>query len=370
MALRRCLSLIIVGAVAASCTGGSEGGDPTEPDPRGSPRTGLHSERIPIDAQPLAIVYDDGNLWVTAGGGGLLRIEDGAIVARYSTAGLSRVGITSAAGRIWMTGGGDGGEPDGTMVGIEPEGGGIVQEFGFPRQSPYGIDSGPKGIYVALFQGQLVRLHPGGDATSSAPLGRGLTQVLVAQGKVWVSQPGRGNVWNVEFHDDDTSAARTELRYEAERSCPQGLDSSERYVWVADPCARRVWLLDPADGRVGDAIDGVGRRPVDVAIGDGLAWVVSSRDAVVSVIDLETLVVLGRAEAGDGATAIAASGGHAWVANSEDGSLTHLVLRSASGAPLTRSSPWGSPVRCSPSSCGRWTCAATVVGSSRCRSWG
>ncbi|MGH2736212.1 MAG: hypothetical protein ACRDKZ_11570 [Actinomycetota bacterium] len=319
----RLVTLAVMTGVLLSAACSTEPSQDLPGRPSAGPRPGtLQIERIPLHDQPLALAHDHGSLWVTTGR--LLRLRNGEIVERFSIGG-SRVGLTRAAGRLWLTGGGDGGVPDGTILGIEPDGGEVVQRMTFPEASPYGIDAGPKGIFAALFQGELVRIHPGGDSTARIRLGYGLTQVLVARRVVWVSQPQRGNVWRVVVHRDDMNAAATELQ---RASCPQGLDSSRNAIWVADPCAGRVWLLDPRSGAITDAIRDVGKKPVDVDVTGNLVWIVSLRDEVVSVIDLDSRAVLEQGKAGAGALAIAARGHHAWVANTEDYSLTHLHLSS------------------------------------------
>lgn len=316
-------SLMVLGAACAARNGGAEGPHPTSGDR-------LTVERIALRDQPLTIAFDRGHLWATTGRDRLLRLVDGDVVERFPT-GVSRVGIVRAAGRLWLTGGGDGDVPDGSVLRIEPDNGEIVQRISFPHASPYGIEAAPNGIFAALFHGELVRMHPGGDATARISLGYGLTQLLVAHNKVWVSSPQRGKVWSVAVKGEGTAAA-TKLRRIDQSSCPQGLDSTRAAVWVADPCAGRVWLLDPGTGKVEDEIGNLGHKPLDIDISKKLAWVVSFRDDVVSVLDADSLELLGRGKAGPGASAVAAHGRDAWVTNSEDYSLTHMTLSSSLAA--------------------------------------
>lgn len=281
----------------------------------------LTRTRIPVPGQPSTLLYDRGSLWV--GGSLLVRLENDRIVQRLRTA-VSRNGIVLVGGRLWATGGGDGAVPDGTVVAFQTDGGEAVERLVFPDQSPYGIDAGGKGIFVALFQGDLLRMTSHG--TSSIPLSNGLTQVLVAHGKAWVSSPQSAKVWRVVTHGrDDTGAAATELKSMAKKTCPQGLDSSQTAIWVADPCAHKVWLLDPRSGEVMDVIEGLG-KPIDVDVTGTRAWIVSFRDNLVSVVDVDSFQILAQGRAGHGATAIAAHGREAWVANHEGYSLTHLKL--------------------------------------------
>lgn len=297
-----------------------------DPHPRIS-RATLTTTRIPLRprAQPATLLYDDGVLWV--GGSSVLKMsfaEGGHVIERLPS-GVSRVALARGGDLLWATGGGDGGAPDGTVVAYDADSREMVQRHVLEGRSPYGIDVGGKGLFVALFQGRLLRFTPHG--ISNVPLRPGLTQVLVAHGKVWVSNPQRGKVWRVVFHgSDDTNAAATDLRGYPKRTCPQGLESTRDAMWIADPCAKKVWLLDPRSGEVIDAIEGLG-RPVDIDIHTGRAWIVSFSDSVVTVLDVTTHDVLAQAKAGARAVAVEAHGREAWVANHEDYSLTHLELR-------------------------------------------
>ncbi len=284
----------------------------------------LVETRIAVPGQPGSLVYDHGSVWI--GGSLLVKLEDDRIVQRLRT-GVSRYSIVLSGDRLWATGGGDGGAPDGSVVAFDVKSGERVERLEFPDRSPYGIDAGAKDIFVALFQGDLLRITPHGNVISSIPLSDGLTEVLVAHGMVWVASPQSGKVWRVEVQSRlDTDPAATDFRSEPKRTCPQGLDSTKSAIWVADPCARKVRLLDPETGQMTDVLENVGRRPVDIDIAGRFAWIVSFTDNLVSVVDLDTFEVVAQARAGRRASRIVAHGREAWVANHEGYSLTHLEL--------------------------------------------
>lgn len=317
-------TLAVVGT--AACTG-------TAPDARPRARTSASAEpavaqlttikTIPLQG-PTTLLYDRGSVWV-GGPRSLARLRDDRIVQRLRTS-VTRLGLARVGDQLWATGGGDGAVPDGTVVSYDIHTGERTNRLVFENRSPYGIDTGKKHIFMAPFQGDLLRISQEGEVTSRVPLKDGLTQVLAAHGKVWVSSPQRGFVWQVEFSGiDDTSAGATELRTEVKRSCPQGLASTPTKIWVADPCARMIWLLDPRYGEIVGRIEGLG-KPIDIAMSRGKAWVVSFRDNRVTVLDVRTSEVLAEGLGGEGATAIAAHGRDAWVANHEDNSVTHLIL--------------------------------------------
>ena len=326
---RATVTLVSVVAVLSSCTNPSDRGEgAAEPSPTPSAQpsvTQLVTQRIEMPGQPGKLLYKNGSLWI-GGGVFVARLEEDRIVQRFPTR-LSRYGIDVHRDRLWATGGGDGGAPDGSVVSFDVRTGERVERIQLPQRSPYGVDARSDAIYVALFQGTLLRLDRDGNTIGSAPLSYGLTEVLVAHGRVWVSSPQRGKVWWVEFNTrDDTSAAATDFRSEPKQSCPQGLESTTAAIWVADPCARKVRLLDPETGEQLDVLEDVGRRPIDIDIADGFAWIVSFNDDLVSVVDLETLEVVAQGRGGRRSVAIAAHGREAWVANHEGYSLTHLTF--------------------------------------------
>lgn len=287
----------------------------------------IETHTLELGDQPLALAAGEGSIWVTVGmRDEVLEIRRDRIVARYPGGG---VGLAVADGIAWQTTGGDGAEPDGTLTAIDVDSGALVQEVEFPGQTPYGVDVGPQGVFTALSQGHLVWLAPGAEDYTLIPLANGLTEVLVAHGAVWVSQPGGQNprVWRVTVSSDDSNAAPILLKPQGRRSCPQGLAATGDAVWVADPCARVLWKLDRSGNKIG-RINRVGNKPVDVAAGPRFLFVSSFRgDRLVTLIDRRTENVVANVQVGPGPSAIAAQGTGAWVANSEARSLTRIVPR-------------------------------------------
>lgn len=283
----------------------------------------VETHTIDIGDQPLALDISQGSVWVTTGMRELVEIRGERIRDRYAGGG---VGVAISGRTAWLTAGGDGAEPDGSLTGIDLDSGALVQRAVFPSQSPYGVDAGRGGIFVALDDGDLARLHPGGDEEDRVALASGLGDVLVAHGAVWVSQTQGDNpkVWRVTLDDAGSNATPFLLTPQGKGSCPGGLAATPDAVWVADPCAAVLWKLDPSGGVLG-RIDNVGRKPVDVAAGPRFLFVSSFRgDELVTLIDRRTEKVVAQVEAGEGPGAIVADRNGAWVANSEGRSLTHI----------------------------------------------
>lgn len=284
----------------------------------------IETKELGLSDQPSALTTARGSLWVSvAMRRQLLEIREGRIVNRLPGGG---VGLAIADGIAWQTMGGDGAVPDGTLLGIDVGSGNVVQRVQFPAESPYGVDVGPDGVFAALSQGDLVRLHPGGDEYERIPLGHGLRDVLVAHGAVWVSQPEESTIWRVTL-DDGADPQAIDLATSAKRSCPAGLAATRGGIWAADACGATVWQLDRAGTPV-QRIYNVGKKPADVAAGSRYLFVSSFRgDHVVTLVDYRSGEAVAQVKVGEGPSSVAASGREAWVANSEERSLTHIVVR-------------------------------------------
>ena len=294
-------------------------------DREAQPKLEVETETIDIDDQPTALATGEGSVWVTTGmRRELLEIRDGEIINRFAGGGR---GMAVSDGIVWQTRGGDGAEPDGEVTGIDATTGEVVQHLEFPRETPYGVAARGGELFIAFAQGDLVRPDPANNAEMRIALGTGLTDVLIAHGAVWVSQPGGQNprVWRVTVSDDGSNAAPFLLTPQGKGSCPQGLAATADALWVADPCAAALWKLDPSGNTVG-RIDNVGKKPADVAAGPHFLFVSSFRgDEIVTIIDRSTEKVVDQVEVGEGPSSIVADGQGAWVANSEGTSLTHIL---------------------------------------------
>ncbi|HEX2196932.1 MAG TPA: hypothetical protein VHJ76_08400 [Actinomycetota bacterium] len=314
------VAAVVAIAVAAL---GSEGVD-RAPHPASSPTWEIETSRVQLDDQPYAVYGDGPALWVSGGRGTVVEIRDRP-VAEYPHP-TGPLGITVVDGEVWTTAASEERHGLAGIVVLDSETGEVVRTIGLPGDSPYGIDHAQGGVFVALHDGELLRIDPRDESTERVRLGNGLTQVLATDDAVWVSQPRAGAVWRVTFDGGEPKAEAIPLG-EGGRRCPQGSAASEESVLVADPCAGKVWKLDPRDGAVAGALSDAGRRPTDVAVGDGWIYVVSSQDGRVTVFDESTLEEVGGAQAGPGAISVAAGAGVAWVANMDDSSVTRIEVR-------------------------------------------
>jgi YVTN family beta-propeller protein len=275
-------------------------------------------------------LYADGStLWVSGGRGHVLKVRDRS-VTRYPHP-TGPLGITVVDGEVWTTASSEHRHADAAVVVLDSETGAVMRRVHLPGDSPYGIDHTGGNLFVALYDGELLRIDRTGDTVTRVRLGDGLTQVLATDEAVWVSQPGAGVVWRVAFEGGEAAAEPVTPGERGIRSCPQGSDAGRSFVLVADPCAGRVWLLDPRTGDVTGALSGAGERPADVAVDGGLIYVVSMPEDQVTVLDESTLDEVAVVRAGQGAISVAAAAGIAWVANMDDDTVTRIEVSCGSG---------------------------------------
>jgi peptide/nickel transport system substrate-binding protein len=227
-----------------------------------------------------------------------------------------------------------------------------------------------------------------GRLVADVAVGTTPTDVVVAEGALWVTNTGDGTVDRIDlttrtvrqtirvglgpigiaFGDGSIWVANGAAGSNAETDTirvgngPGGIAFGQGSVWVANRDSHTVSRIDPAAGRVartvavglepldvavgpegvwatssegrvvridpssGSVVDtvGVGRRPTGIAVGLGSVWVSNSFDGTVSRIDAQTAAVRATIEAGEGPAGIAVSGEAIWVASEEAGTLTRI----------------------------------------------
>ena len=103
---------------------------------------------------------------------------------------------------------------------------------------------------------------------------------------------------------------------------PSGVAYGEGAVWVANTGDHTVVGIDPRTGQVTRRI-ALDTSPADLAVGDGSVWATSKSAGEVFRIspDGKDVVTI---RAGTGLSAIAATAGGVWVANSLDGTVSRI----------------------------------------------
>lgn len=177
------------------------------------------------------------------------------------------------------------------------------------------------------------RIDPDRNRTVGRPIevGDEPTGIAVDEaGDLWVANEADGTVSRV-----DTARGRTVAVVRVGRR-PSDVAVGEGAVWVANEGDRTVSRIDPLRDRVVDEIL-VGNEPRGVAVGEGSVWVTNIDDDTVSKIDPDSNRTVGRPiEVGGRPGEVAVGEGAVWVANNFDGTITRLEPSSGqvSGGPI------------------------------------
>jgi len=147
--------------------------------------------------------------------------------------------------------------------------------------------------------------------TGSQPCG-----VLVAAGKVWVSNYGDSTLVSV---DPVTRAVSAPVEV---GTSPCGLAFGAGSIWVENYGGNSVTRVDASTGAVQATVP-VGNAPYDVTFADGAAWVTDYTDGTVSRVDATTNVRT-VVKVGDTPIGIAHTPGAVWVPLPTSGRLARI----------------------------------------------
>lgn len=319
--------VVLLAAAAGAIVATGDRTDGTDPAPApAAPRSSrIETSSVALDDQPYALFAEGRTVWVSGGRGHVLEVRDRQVGSYPHPTGP--LGITVVDGRVWTTAAPESRDRAAEVIVLDAGTGEVVRSIPLPGDSPYGIDHSRRGVFVALHDGELLRIDQRGEPTTRTRLGDRLTQVLATREAVWVSQPAAGVVWRVELERGQFVKRAVSFGGPGSRSCPQGSDAGKQMIFVADPCAGNLWLLDPHTGEITGAVSRAGRRPVDVAVDDGLVYVVCMADDEVTVLEEATRDEVATARAGQGAISVVAVSGVAWVANMDDSTLTRIEVK-------------------------------------------
>ncbi len=264
---------------------------------------------VPVGAQPGAVAYASGSLWVTN--------RDDQTVSRVDPHTLQTLraipvsdrptGIATVAGGVWVITSG----PTATFVSasrIDPQFDAIDRTVRIPTVVPGGpgaVAAGGSTVWVAPNSGQLTGLDSvTGRVVHRVDPNSGPTGIGVGAGAVWVTDADADNVTRV-----DPTGAVSSL---AVGYGPSAVAVGAGGVWVADSGDDAVVRIDPDTRAVTTTIP-VGQAPAGVAIGAGSVWVANSGDGTVTRIDPNTRKATATIEVGGSPQAITVAGGRAWV---------------------------------------------------------
>jgi class 3 adenylate cyclase/streptogramin lyase len=253
--------------------------------------------------------------------------------------------IAAGEGYVWVV------DPQGsTLWKIDPRTRRVAKIFPLAVGAgdvPFGLALGKGSIWVAVRRGErqvVLELGPdvgdlrrtisyGGKATATV-LFR-LQPLTVGDGAVWAIDPALGGLWRIP---PQTGPARR---------LAEGLDAlslavGPGVVWVAGSAG--VTKIDAATGlQLGSQSVGsqaVAETAAAAVSGDAL-WFSASSGNTLSKLDPQSLSVTQTITVGKGPSSVAVGDGAVWVANSRDGTVSRVDLRSGSPKTVKLGSPPG-----------------------------
>ncbi len=306
--------LLLAAAIAAAITQLASGHGPTARVAGNSVagiglRTNQVNAAVAVGAQPSAIAYGAGSLWVA-------NVEDQTIsrvnpdtLQTLRTIALKQqpTGIAAAGGAVWAVTS-NATQDYVSASQIDPRFDTIDRTVRVGNVDPTTAAAvAPQGddLWVAPFSGDLTRLNSAtGDVIqridpSSSPAG-----LAVGGGAEWMTDSEGDNVVRI----DQTGLATTiDVGHQ-----PNGIAVGDGAVWVADTGDDAVVKINPGTNAVTATIR-VGDDPLGVTAGAGSIWVANSGDGTVSRIDPQTDRVTATIVVGGSPQEIAVADGRAWV---------------------------------------------------------
>jgi DNA-binding beta-propeller fold protein YncE len=259
-------------ALLAACSSG----DPTSAPAPSRPRV----EISPLEGRPSALVVSGGTVWIAD--------DQRGVVVRLD------------AGN---------GRQLGAPIAVSPH--------------PIAIDADDTSVWVGDRDGHLTRIDKATNTPNAVlPLGGQLTDVLVADGWVWVADIESGNIRLV-----DAATATTGRRI----GVPAGavrLARGQGRVWVSN-LDHTVSSIEFGTFNVSEPLT-VGNGPVGLATSEGAVWVGNSDDGTVSRVRASDGQPDGAPiKVGSGPVAVAVSGADLWVVNHDSRTASRVALDNA-----------------------------------------
>lgn len=239
------------------------------------------------------------------------------LLASIPTAGTGAGQLAWADGSLWVAN-----TLSGTVARIDP--GTDQVSHSIPTEgAPTDLAAGEGAVWVLNgLEGEVRSIDPRTNevtASLTVPLGSG--GIAVGAGYVWVTNPLDVSVTKI---DPLTAEVVETIRLGPSGSgSPETIATADDAVWVGDDLASAMWKLDPA---IDDVVANPGLRgvPSAIAIGpDGMVWVASYDESVVTAMDPSTLQAT-TYEVGRGPTSIAVGEEAVWIVQSLDGTVSSI----------------------------------------------
>ena len=308
-------AVILLAAVIAAVISRLSGGEAASVRvaPNSVAGIGVHSNRVDaavaVGAQPTAIAYGDGSLWVANADDQTISRVDPRNLQTLRTLPLKQTptGVTATDGAVWTVTS----NPVADFVSVEridPQFNTIGQPVRLGNvdpATPAAIASDGSHVWVAPFSGELTSLSAAtGAITKRIDPGSAPASLAAGQGAVWITDSEADNVVRV----DPMGLTNTiDVGHQ-----PTGIAVGADGVWVADTGDNTVVRIDPETQAVTTTIH-VGNEPRGVAVGAGSVWVANSGDGTVSRIDPRTNRVIDTIAVGGSPQSVVVAAGTAWV---------------------------------------------------------
>jgi ABC-type transport system substrate-binding protein/DNA-binding SARP family transcriptional activator len=263
---------------------------------------------IPLDAQPSAMAFEAGSLWVAPNSGRTVTQIDAQSRRVVGSATLDRpaVSLTGADGKVWAIGAspsdafltleridpafdttktvkrlptvvsGDTGSltaaghtlivapRTGYLTRIDTRSGRVLDKVD-PNAAPVAIVHGFGSTWLAYPEADLVVRVDGAGAVTQIPVGHDPSALAVGRHAVWVADTSDGNVRSI----DPTGAVITTVKV---GTAPTALAEDDGSIWVANSGNGTLTRIDEKRNRPSNPIE-VGGSPSALVVADGTLWV-------------------------------------------------------------------------------------------------
>jgi branched-chain amino acid transport system substrate-binding protein len=325
---RAAVALAVVLAVAAAAGGlvlEERGNSPSDIAPPGGSLavidpagTGL-GKSVRLEGAVSSLAFGGGAAWALDADDGTVSRIDPASHTVVKTFGVGGTPTALAAGPagIWVaqgrTGTGSNLVGDVLTVGaarIDPKSNVIAQTFTLPRTpvgdaSPQPLAVGRGAVWLVGPDRVLYRFDTASGHLSAVPHAK-VAAVVATSTAVW-AHDGERTIMRI-----DPQAGRVSRRITLASRGLAEIAVGGGAVWVADPYQGVVWRVVPGDPPVARTVD-VGIRAGGVAYGDGAAWVANGFTGTVARLDPDTGAVTRRISTAGIPGEVAVGAGSVWV---------------------------------------------------------
>ena len=325
------VALLVAGGAGFALLGGSGDDDRTATATAPSPpaRSGLRPAQVDITrsgvlARPNALTLAAGDVWALSNREGAIALADavtGEADGRLNV-GDGASSIASGFDSVWVTK-----ESTSTVLRIDARTrrrvrGGAIEVARPGRNVAVAIGAGAVWVGVRnrdradRTAESVVRIDPGTGEQREIPVERGVQDIAVGAGAVWVTNRFSSTVTRIRTSD----GASTRVRVGA---LPRGIAVGEGAVWVAAAGDDEITRINPRS--LATRSIALKAIPERVAVGGGSVWVTAKEAGRLIRIDASTRRVLERIDTGSRPYALDITRGRAvWLTVLDDDGLQRV----------------------------------------------